>query len=283
MPRVLRIITRLNVGGPATHAVLADHGLRELGWETLLVHGQVEPDEAEIDLSNLDIPIRRVPTLARPIRPAADARAFAEIVAAIRGHRPHVIHTHLSKAGLLGRTAALGSSRAVRVHTFHGNVFGGYFGERASGAIVRAERFLGHRTHRIIALSERQQRELMEYRIAPQAAIRIIPLGLDLARFKGQSRKAAREALGISPDAFVLVAIGRLVPIKRLDRLLRSFARFASTHPRARLYLVGDGSERDRLIEQAHELRIDSATVFVGWSTDTPRWYAAAEREPRWL
>ena len=116
--------------------------------------------------------MERIATLARPIRPIADARTAVAIARVIRRYRPDLIHTHLSKAGLLGRAVAIATSRAVRVHTFHGTVFGGYFGSTASGGIVRAERFLGDRTDAIVALSDRQRDELIDNGIAPAAKIR---------------------------------------------------------------------------------------------------------------
>ncbi len=276
-PRILRVITRLNVGGPATHVLLADRGLRERGWQTLLLHGQVEPDEAEVDLSSVDVPMLRIPTLARPIRPVADARAFAAVVRAIRRHRPQIIHSHLSKAGLIARSAAMASSSAARVHTFHGTVFGGYFGDRSSAAIVRAERFLGAHTSRVIALSERQEDELIEHRIAPSERIRIVPLGLDLGRFGQLDRASARARLAEPPDAFLVVSIGRLVPIKRIDRLVRAFAILAGMVSNARLVIVGDGAERAGLESLVAELGISARVRFAGWQADTPAWYAAAD------
>ena len=111
-PRVLRIITRLNVGGPSTHVLIADRGLRDRGWETLLVHGALEPDEVQVSLEGIDLPMSQLRTLVRPISPLNDARAAASLVRIIRAYRPHIIHTHLSKAGLLGRSAAIFSSRA---------------------------------------------------------------------------------------------------------------------------------------------------------------------------
>lgn len=276
-PRVLRIITRLNIGGPATHVVLADRGLRARGWETLLVHGDVEPDEAEVDLASIDLPVRRLHSLRRPIRPAADARAFASVVATIHEYRPHVIHTHLSKAGLIGRAAAIATSRAVRIHTFHGTIFGGYFGSTMSGSIVRAERVLGHHTHRVIALGPMQRDELVRERIAPSARIAIVPLGLDLSRFEGIERAAARATLGVAPGATVVAAIGRLVPIKRIDRLVEAFALARVQAPSLELWLIGDGSERRALETLAASLGLSSAIRFVGWSDATPVWYAASD------
>lgn len=280
-PRILRVITRLNVGGPATHVTIADRGLRARGWETLLAFGSVEPDEAEIDVDSLDLPLARVSGLARPIRPLSDLRAAIGIAALIRRHRPDVIHSHLSKAGLLARSVALATSRAVRIHTFHGTVFGGYFGERASAAIVRAEQFLGARSHALIALSPRQRQELLDNRISPEDRIHIVPLGLPLDRFaaagSAKARVAARRRLGIPPGTFAIVAIGRLVAIKRLDRLVDAFALVVADVPRAHLYLVGGGASRTALERQVAETGLRAHVSFMGWSEDTPDWYAGAD------
>jgi glycosyltransferase involved in cell wall biosynthesis len=269
----------MNVGGPATHVTLADKGLRRLGWETLLVHGSVEPHEIEVDLAAVpDLPRIRVPEMERAIRPGADLRAFARILPIVRRFRPDLIHTHMSKAGVLGRSAGLIAARgAVRVHTFHGTVFDGYFGERSSASIVRIERFLGHRTTRVVALSERQRRELLDARIAPEDRIAVVPLGLDLGRFGGIPRDAARQSLDLALDAEIVVAVGRLVPIKRLDRLVRAFAAIAVERPAANLYLVGDGPEREALRAEAEALRVADRVTSVGWSDKTPAWYAAAD------
>jgi glycosyltransferase involved in cell wall biosynthesis len=280
-PRILRIITRLNVGGPSTHVTVADRGLRALGWDTLLAFGEVEPDEIEIDLAGVGVPVARVAGLARPVRPAADIRAAAGIARLIRRHRPDVIHTHLSKAGLLGRSVAMATSRAVRVHTFHGTIFGGYFGPRTSAAIARAERFLGSRTHAVIALSPRQREELLEHRIAPEPSIHVVPLGLPLERYaaagSGTARAAARRRLGVPPGAFAIVAVGRLVAIKRLDRLIDAFGILTAGMPGARLYLVGDGASRPALEARSAAAGLDHRVSFVGWSADAPDWYAAAD------
>lgn len=279
--RLLRIITRLNIGGPATHVTVADRGLRDRGWDTLLAFGAVEPDEAEIDLTQIEVPNTRIRSLARPIRPLDDLRAAVSIARLIRRHRPDVIHTHLSKAGLIGRSVAMVTTPAVRVHTFHGTVFGGYFGESASAAIVRAERFLGARTDAVIALSQLQRAELLDNRIAPEQAIRVVPLGLPLGRFAGaatpRARSEARQRLDIPAEAFVVVSVGRLVPIKRLDRLLEAFALVVDAVPEARLYVVGGGAARQALEALARGLGLGPRVTFVGWSVDTPDWYAAAD------
>jgi glycosyltransferase involved in cell wall biosynthesis len=271
----------MNIGGPATHVVVADSGLADLGWETLLLFGSTEPDEAEVDLQATTIPMERIPNLARPIRPIADMRATAAIARVIRRYRPDVIHTHLSKAGLLGRAAAMATSRAIRIHTFHGTVFGGYFGADASAAIIRAERFLGHHSAAIVALSNRQRDELIDHRVAPAARIQVVPLGLDLERFvpgrDDVARMSARSSLGIPAEAVVVVSIGRLVPIKRLDRLIDAFALASVRAPAMLLYLVGDGSEREALRARVVAAGLADRVMFVGWSAASPDWYAASD------
>jgi glycosyltransferase involved in cell wall biosynthesis len=278
---VLRVITRLNVGGPATHVILADRGLRARGWETLLAFGSVEPDEMEIDMADVDVPTARIPTMRRAIRPVADLRAAAAIAALIRRHRPDVIHSHLSKAGLIARSVALATRRPVRIHTFHGTVFGGYFGARASAGVVAVERFLGAHSNAVVALSSRQAQELLEHRIAPADRIAVVPLGLPLERFAGArgpgAAAQARRRLGITPDAVAVVAVGRLVPIKRLDRLIEAFAIVAASVPSARLYLIGDGTERGPLERLTSAMGLADRIVFAGWASNTPDWYAAAD------
>lgn len=279
--RILRLITRLNIGGPATHVTVADAGLRDRGWETLLAFGSVEAGELEIDLAGLDLPIARIPGLHRAIRPRDDLRAAAAIAGLIRRFRPDVIHTHLSKAGLLGRALAVATSRAVRVHTFHGNVFGGYFGSGATSAVVASERLLGAITDVVVAISASQAEELIAYRIAPRRRIAVVPLGLPLERFIAvrslDARAMARARLDISADEIVTVAVGRLVAVKRMDRLIDAFAEVARAEPRARLYLVGDGPERPGLEARVVAAGASGQILFAGWSLDPSVWYAAAD------
>lgn len=276
-PRLLRVITRLNIGGPATHVVLANEGLEKLGWETLLIHGNVEPDEAEVELDDVQVPMQRLPALVRPIQPRSDMVALTTLVKAIRGFRPQIIHTHLSKAGLIGRSAAMLASSAPRVHTFHGTVFSGYFGKRSSQAIVRAERFLGHHTTRLIALSEVQRNEMLDQRLAPPERIRIVPLGLRLEEFRSRDQAASRRSLGMPEDRPVVLAIGRLVPIKRIDRLLAAFRIVHLERPDVHLYLVGDGPERSALEETVKQYELDDGVTFVGWSRNRAEWISASD------
>ena len=193
-PRVLRIITRLAVSGVSTHVTLANQGLTRRGWDTLLVHGRVQPDELEIDLPIPDVAMHRIDTLARPIDPIADLRTAASLLSVIRSFRPDIIHTHHSKAGLLGRSVGI-LAGVPRVHTFHGHVFEGYFGARTSAAIVSTERLLATRTSRLIALGPLQRDDLLARGIGRPDRFEIVPLGLDLDRYRGPTGSAPGATL----------------------------------------------------------------------------------------
>ena len=274
--RVMRIITRLSVSGPSTHAVLVNRGLERRGWKTMLVFGTPEPDEAEFDLAMVNVPMTRVPSLRRP--PALrDAQAFWSLLMLMRRHRPTVVHTHHSKGGLLGRLAAAVAGVPVRIHTFHGTVFEGYFSPSMSRLIVMAERVMGRLTTQHIVLTDLQRDELMAARIGAPERIAVVPLGLELDRFADPDRATSRRALGIDPDAFVLVSVGRFAQIKRFDRLLRAFALATADAPSARLYLLGDGGLRRDLESLAAELGVAARVSFVGWADDVAAWYAAAD------
>jgi glycosyltransferase involved in cell wall biosynthesis len=274
--RVLRVITRLTVSGPSVHVVLLNRGLERIGWETLLVHGSIEPNETEADLSAIDVDRIHVPSLRRSLRPADDARAFADLARVIHRFRPDVVHTHQSKAGLLGRLAAGTMRVPARVHTFHGTIFDGYFSPRASSAFQLAERAVARTTSRLVVLSESQREEIERRGIAHRSRVAVIPLGLELDRF-GVDRVTARTSLGLSPDEFVILAAGRFAPIKRLDRLLRVFRAVLDRLPGARLYILGDGPLRPDLEADARALALGDAVVFVGWSDSMATWYAAAD------
>lgn len=275
-PRVLRIITRLAVGGVSTHVTLANQELTRRGWDTLLIHGRVQPDELEIDLDIPDVAMHRIDSLARPIDPVADLRTAASLLGVVRAFRPDVIHTHHSKAGLVGRSVAL-LAGVPRIHTFHGHVFEGYFGPRKSALIVSAERLLATRTSRLIALGPLQRDDLLTRGIGRADRFEIVPLGLDLGRYQGADRAAARETLGLAASAVIIVAVGRIAPIKRVDRLIRAFASAHLRRPDARLYIIGDGSERAAAEQQVADADLGESVTFCGWRMDTATWYAAAD------
>jgi len=286
--KVLRIIARLNVGGPARHVVLADRGLRALGYDTLLVFGSTDLGEASLEhlAEEANLPVKRVPALGRRLRLGSDVSAFFSLWSIIRRVRPDIVHTHTAKAGTLGRLAAClanltspGSRRSSIVHTFHGHVLEGYFPWWAEKLIRLAERTLARVTDRILVLSPQQQREIEgRFRIAPRGRVSIVPLGLELQPFlnlPSQPDPSARTRLGIPADAFALGYVGRIVPIKNVTLLVEAFANLEPSH--ATLLIAGDGTERQIVEEFAASRGVSGRVRFLGWCSDLPAFYSAVD------
>lgn len=278
--RVLRIITRLNVGGPALHAGLLSARLDPSRFETLLVAGREGPGEASmLDLGRLERGYRlvRVPSLVREVSPANDLRALLRLARIARGYRPHVVHTHLAKAGALGRIAALLCGASVVVHTYHGSVFRGYFAARESSLYLAIERALARVSTRLVAITPRQREGLVALGF-PQGKIVMIPLGLDLSAFRSlPEREEARGRLGLLVDAPLVALVGRLVPIKDVGTFIRAVALAAREIPALRALIVGDGEERPRLEALAAELGVSERCEFLGWRADVETVYAAMD------
>ncbi len=287
--RTLRILTRLNIGGPAINVTLADAGLRARGYDTLLVHGRLEPGEASAVpmAEGHGIPMLQLPTLVRPVSPRHDLATWRTLVRLLEERRPHIVHTHTSKAGALGRLAARWHNRRVPpeqrcrvVHTFDGHVFEGYFGTPASRVIVTAERWLARSTDAIVTVAPRQRDDLVNrYRIAPAERVVVVPHGLDLTTFSGIPvfDAGARSALGLPLDAVIAVFAGRLVPIKDVSTLVEAFALTRAGCPAAHLVVAGDGPLRAGLEAHADRLGLRTAITWLGWYRDVARLYAAAD------
>jgi len=276
--RVLRVITRLNVGGPAIHAALLSTRLDPERFETLLVAGTESSSEGSmLDLGRLQAPLalRRVPSLGREISTLDDVRAFAALTGIVRTFRPDIVHTHLAKAGTLGRLAARAAGVRTVVHTYHGTVFRGYFGPAKSRAFLEIERGLARLTTRIVAITPGQRRDLLALGIGNERKVVEIPLGLELTPFLSPpDRRDARARLGLPEDAPVVAIVARLVPVKDIGLFLRAIAQLAA--PVIAL-IVGDGEERAALEAESAALGLGSRCRFLGWQSDVRIIYAAAD------
>lgn len=268
--RVARVITRLNVGGPAIQAMLLARRLDPTRYETLLVCGRTGPHEGDM------LELRREPgvtpfflsELGRGIKWSDDLLAFIRLVRAFRAFRPEVVHTHLAKAGFLGRLAARAVGVPVVIHTYHGNVLRGYFGPARTRLFLLIERALARVTTRVVALSARQETELRQLRIAGPGRVVRIPLGLDLAPFLDPPRGILRGELGLDPRTPLVGIVARLVPIKGLDVFLDAAVRVHADLANARFVVVGDGEERSALAERTRRLGIADRVRFLGWRAD---------------
>ena len=271
--KVLRVIARLNVGGPARHVTILDKGLRARGFETLLAFGQIGPGEASLEqlVDAAAIPARRIPELGRRVSPLSDVRALVTLARLVFAYRPDVVHTHTAKAGTLGRLAAAlynatrgRNRRCLVVHTYHGHVLHGYFGALASLVVRVIERAMGLVTDCVLTLSPRQQTDIGDrYHIVNPARIHVVPLGLELQPLLELPPRTKSHA-----DPVVFGFVGRFVPIKNLPLLIDAFARVHAERPEARLVLVGDGEGRASLEADVAARGIQQAVAFAGWRQD---------------
>jgi glycosyltransferase involved in cell wall biosynthesis len=262
-PRVLRLITRLNVGGPARQALLLSRHLPP-EFPTTLAAGT--PTAAEGELTDDQVEVRRVP-LVRPLRPDIDARAVVAVRRLLRETGARLVHTHMAKAGTVGRSAAWSvHPRPRTVHTFHGHVLDGYFSPAVRRTFIEIERRLARGTDVLVAISDEIRDELLDLRIGRPDQYRVIPLGFDLAPFfavDGQ-RGDLRRRLNLGPDVPLVVALGRLVPIKDHLTLFEAMARVPDAH----LAVVGDGELRASLEARVAQMRLGDRIHFTGWMTD---------------
>ncbi len=282
--KVLRIIARLNVGGPAIHTILLTSALKGEDYESILVCGIV--DSSEKDMSYLadakGVKPVVIPDLCRSINPVRDLRAFFSIFKAIREFKPDIVHTHTAKAGAIGRAAAVLAGVPVRIHTFHGHIFDGYFSRLQAAVFLAIERMLAYFTKYIIVVSEAQKSDIaVRYRIAGGRKIKVVPLGLELGKYAviGGRDKNFRRELGIGDGAVLVSIIGRLVPVKN-HRMFIDAAKIAVAEAPAedmRFAVIGDGEERASLEKYVSDCGLDGKVSFCGWKEDMSGVYADSD------
>lgn len=278
MTRVLRIIARLNVGGPAIHATLLTTRLDPSRYSTTLVAGTEGPEEGSyLDVRGVELPgLVRLPALGREIQGGQDVSALLTLMRLIRRERPHIVHTHTAKAGTLGRIAAYLCRVPVIVHTFHGHVLQGYFSAAKTRVFVGIERLLARASDRLIAVSPRVRADLLALGIGRPDRFDVVPLGLDLDRYLAVTGPdgALRRELGVDVDVPLIGIVARLVPIKAHELFLEAATRLMQRFPTARFVIVGDGERRGALQTLASTLGVDARVHFLGWRGDLDRIYA---------
>jgi len=278
--RVARIIGRLNIGGPAIQAITLTKLLEPRGYRTLLIRGSEASHEGSMDdlAAHYGVQPKLIAGLRRELHPS-DVLALPELVRTLRAFRPDIVHTHLAKAGTLGRTAALLAfprRPPLLVHTFHGHSLEGYFSPRKSAVFRGIERGLGSRCARIVAVSSEVAGDLVRLGVAPRDRIEVIPVGFDLSPFQvdGEERAARRDVvrtqLGVPHDAPLVTLIARLVPIKRVDRFLRIASKVARRDPSIWFAIVGDGELRAELEATPIAPELAARLVWAGFRRDMP-------------
>ena len=284
--KILRIIARLNIGGPAIHVHLLTTGLHPERFETILVTGSISDQEGDMSyLFQGDSHQHcRISVLQRDISIAMDVRVTYRIFRLLRQIRPDIVHTHTAKAGFTARMAVLTYNLVFRkkikiVHTFHGHIFEGYFNKYKSMLFVHIERLIARGTDVIIAISETQRNDLIEkYHIATLEKIRIIELGFDLKPFLScrTLKGRFREMLGVGSETILVGIIGRLVPIKNHEMFFKSIKLFLKENPEIdmKIVVVGDGECRQQLEAYCREQNLTRHVVFWGWIQNVSLVYA---------
>jgi glycosyltransferase involved in cell wall biosynthesis len=284
MPRVLRILNRLAVGGPVLNAAyLTKYMAPE--FETLFVVGEREDHEksASFLTDQLGIQYTTVAGMGRSINPGSDFFAYQRMKKLIKDFQPDIVHTHAAKPGAIGRLAASAMKVPAIVHTFHGHVFHSYFNSITTQVFINTERYLARKSSAIIAISEQQKKELTnDFKIAPAEKFRVVPLGFDLDRFyndQEEKRRKFRTEFGIGEDEIAIGIIGRLVPVKNHYLFLKGVAHLLqSSRKKIKAFIIGDGETRNDLENVANQANIKFSTekdashphplVFTSWRSD---------------
>ena len=273
--RVMRIIARMNVGGPAVQVSGLMRGFNSNEFEHRLYTGFCTSDEADyLDTNAPDIGVTRINGLGKRVSFNGDIKAFINLVKAIRQFKPHIIHTHTAKAGFLGRLASLISlQQTIRVHTFHGHLLNGYFGSFKRFLVVIAEKFLSTFTHHLLAVGDKVRQDLLEVGIGKLEKFGIMPPGLELSALlpKFESQKS----LGLTNDRIQCLFIGRMTQIKRPDRFLDVVSEIKKRAVNLDFFMVGDGE----LLNMCRErIALENLPVKVlGWQSDIEKVFSASD------
>ena len=293
--KILRIIARLNVGGPARHVIWLTEGLRNYGYETLLASGVVPPGEDDMSYlaEAMGVVPFVIPEMSREIS-LKDALTTWKLFRLMLRERPELVHTHTAKAGTVGRVAGLmyrwltpavliGRPRPCRfVHTYHGHVFHSYYGPLKTRLFLAIERSLARLvTDRIVVISEQQRREISEaFRVGRSEQFAVIPLGLDLDEFANwqERRPRLRSELGLDEDTTLVGIVGRLTEVKNHRLLLNAAALLKQTGGvKARFVVIGDGHLRDELEALAKSFNLGEDVLFLGTRKDAEDFYPALD------
>ena len=273
--KVMQIIARMNVGGPAVIVAELMRGLDKSHFEQILVTGYCDENEADyLDTVAKDIKATRTAGLGRSVSLVADLKAFFGLVSLIRKFKPDVIHTHTAKAGVLGRLASLLAGRgAVRVHTFHGHLLHGYFSSSLTKLVILIEKFFAARTSVLIAIGSKVKDDLLAVGIGRSDKYRVFFPGLPAP--KTGSKVEAQSALGISSEVLYCTFVGRLTQIKRPDRLLDVAAECKRRGIELRFLVAGEGELFESSKQRAMKEQLNM--TFLGWRSDIDQIFAASD------
>ena len=271
----MRIIARMNVGGPAVQISGLMRGLDPDRYDHRLITGFCAPDEADyLETQASDVPATRVIGLGRAIDARDDLRAFTELRRIIREFDPHIIHTHTAKAGVVGRIAAISSKTDARlVHTFHGHLLHGYFSPTKTRAVIEVERRLARRSTALVSVGQQVRDDLLNAGIGRADQFRIIPPGLSLPPLP--ERSTARAMFEIPEDSFAIAFVGRITQIKRPDRFLEVVRSVSKSTGRAHFLVAGAGDLAPMIEQASTEERLP--ITYLGWRSDIENILSASD------
>ena len=288
--RILRLIARLNIGGPAIQAISLSSELSRDQYQTLLVHGSLSSGEGDMTYLARDKGVHRfiIKALGRNISLLDDLKSLLIIRKIIKRFKPEIVHTHTAKAGTLGRLAVLSLrpslilSKKIRVyHTFHGHTFHSYFNRLKTFMAIMVERILARFTDSIIVISEQQKEDICNtFKIADEKKVQIIRLGFDLSAYENYKKKEKIHLINSDHcknfKPLRVGIVGRLTPIKNHYMLLKAinYLSIAAKLDRFKFIVVGDGELKTMLMEKAEKLNVSDAISFRGWQKDMPAIYS---------
>lgn len=284
-PKVLHIITRVDKGGSAQNTYLTLLGLKRKSFQPSLVSGlslesemkHEEMKAKEKDVQNLEregIEFIYCPSLVRGINIIKDFWAFLNIRRIIKKKCPLIVHTHSSKAGLLGRLAAKLAGIPIIVHTPHGHVFFGYFGPLQTKIYIYLEKLASHITDKIVALTNREKEDHIVFKIADENKIVVICSGVELDKYnelRFNENQNFKKELGIQENSLIIGTVGRLVPVKGAEFLIEAAKHIISKYPDTLFMFTGDGYLRQDLEKKAFDLGINENIIFLGWRDDAAK------------
>ncbi len=283
--KILRIIARLNIGGPAVHSILLTRYLNNDRFDSILIAGMIGKSEGDMmylaDANNIK-PVL-IKELGREISWKDDIIAFLKILKIVFKVRPDIIHTHTAKAGTLGRTAGIiyntiSSHKAYLIHTFHGHIFNSYFSNLKTNFFILIERVLARFTDRIIVISKGQAKELSErLKIKDKNKLKLIPLGLDLSPFYEAEKYCGlfKRELGLDDTTKLIGIVGRLVPVKNHRMFLDAVKKYKKIdNKKVKFLVIGDGEVGEELKKYSIDFGIKDDVIFTGWRKDLRKVYA---------
>ena len=280
--KILRIIARMNIGGPAIQAVLLTAGLNKERFDSILIAGSVSEKEGDMNYlaSENGIEPLSVPELRRELNLLNDIISFYKIYKFIKREKPNIVHTHTAKAGTIGRLAAKLAGTSLIVHTFHGHIFHGYFSPLKTKFFLLIERMLANITDKIIVISEKQKSEIKRYlHLDSENKLALIPLGFNLVEFlEDDKADTVRTELNIPREALVIGIVGRLTAVKN-HKMFLAVAKEIKKIPEkiVKFVIVGDGELKDELVLLSKELGIQRDVIFTGWKKELASLYRAID------